>query len=421
MPLVDLSHFRHWALTLSGMMVLLAGANCDQVCANDGGDSTDWPQWRGAGRTGVVATILDVAEWGDRQPQQLWEAEVGTGFSSIVVSAGRAFTVGNMDDHDVVWAFDAATGKVLWKHSSAAPLDPNLFEGGPTSTPTVVDGRVYTLSRRGEVRCLTAAEGQLLWSVDVRELTEANLPSWGFASSPLVIENRVLLNVGSAGLALEAKTGALLWKSDNSDDAGYASPVPIVLHDRDQMLIASGKAVSAVDIATGKVAWSYRWITRYGVNAADPHVIGEYVLLSSGYAKGSTLLKLTEAEPEEVWRSRALRNQMSPGVVIDGHLYAVDGDAGDETSLRCVNVMSGEVTWTADDLGSATLIAAGGHLLVLSGSGELVVVPAISEKFEPVFRQQLLTGKCWTPPALAGGNLYVRNAAGHLVCWKVSK
>src|SRR5690606_32713262 len=131
--------------------------------------------------------------------EKQWHAEIGTGFSSIAVSNGRVLTAGNIDDKDIIWCLDARDGAVIWKHEYAAPLDPNLFEGGPTATPTVGDGHVYAISRRGDVFCLDVNTGEPRWTFQVVEKLRLNVPSWGFSGSPLLIDNRVVLNVGSHG------------------------------------------------------------------------------------------------------------------------------------------------------------------------------------------------------------------------------
>ncbi|MFV0443701.1 MAG: PQQ-binding-like beta-propeller repeat protein, partial [Planctomycetaceae bacterium] len=346
----------------------------------------------------------------------LWRAEVGTGFSSLAIADGRLFTIGNTADIDTISALHADSGELLWQVSYPAALDPNLFEGGPTSTPTVADGAVYSFSRQGLVLCLDAATGAERWRVDLVDACGVNIPSWGFSGSPVVDEDRLLLNAGSAGVALDRQTGAVLWKSDNTDDAGYATPLLATFHDCRTLLLMSGKALHAVDPATGQRLWEHRWITRYGVNAADPLIHGNQLFLSSGYAKGSSLLEVTPDGVKELWRNRDLRNQMSPGVLIDGQVYAIDGDAGEDCKLKCLDMATGAVRWEQAGLGSASLIACGSQLILLGGEGELVLAVASPESFQPQTRASVLSGKCWTAPALAAGRLYCRSVAGTVVC-----
>ncbi|MEZ6068190.1 MAG: PQQ-binding-like beta-propeller repeat protein [Planctomycetaceae bacterium] len=377
--------------------------------------AADWPRWRGPHADGVVHDQDAPLTAAPNQWPELWRADVGTGFSSLAVADGRVYTLGHRDEQETIWCLDATNGAVLWQHSYPEPLDPNLFEGGPTATPTVAAGKVLAISRQGQVHCLDAATGELLWRVELTKACEVNVPQWGFAGSPVVHGELVLLNAGSRGVALRLADGGVAWQSDNSDDAGYATPLLMRQGERTFALMLSGKALHAIDPATGNELWNYRWLTRYGINAADPIVTGDRVFLSSGYGKGSVLLQVQESGVEERWRSRELRNQMSPGVLVDGVVYAVDGDAGSDTLLKAIAIDSGATLWSRPGLGSATLIAVGNTLCVLSGEGELLLAPANPASWQPLAQKPLLTGKCWTPPAFADGVLYARNAAGTLV------
>jgi outer membrane protein assembly factor BamB len=255
----------------------------------------DWPQWRGPNRNGISAETGWLDQWPAGGPTIAWKAGVGTGFSSFAVAGGRVFTMGHADGSDAVFCFDAETGKTLWKHSYAASLGDNLFEGGPTSTPTVEGDRVYTLSRWGDVFCLNAASGKIHWSKNVQKETEAPVPQWGFSGSPTVYGNLLLLNVGEAGLALEKSTGKIVWQSAKKE-AGYSTPLP----GTGFVVFTSGQSYITADPATGKEAWRVRWVTQYGVNAADPIIAGDQMFISTGYSKGATLLKLGAAAPTEV-------------------------------------------------------------------------------------------------------------------------
>jgi len=73
----------------------------------------DWPHWRGPHYDGVSReTDLDPSALND--PLIVWEAKIGTGFSAVSVANGKAYTIGNVDDTDIVYCFDARTGKELW-------------------------------------------------------------------------------------------------------------------------------------------------------------------------------------------------------------------------------------------------------------------------------------------------------------------
>jgi outer membrane protein assembly factor BamB len=375
----------------------------------------DWPRWRGPNVNGISAESRWLDTWPPDGPTIAWRATVGTGFSCVAVSQGRLYTLGNADDKDTVYCLDAATGRPFWKHAYEAARDPNLFEGGPTATPTVDGQRVYTLSRRGDLFCFDAESGKVVWSKNVEQETDQRIPGWGLAGSPLVHGDRLLLNLGDAGVALDKTTGKVLWNSAVKDP-GYSSPVPFRRGGEWFAVFSCEDAYVAVNIQTGKELWRMRWPTRNGINAADPIVSGEQVLISSGYNRGSALLTMAEGKPAVVWQNKNLRSQLNPSVLLDGFLYGVDGDTTGPARLRCVEWKTGDARWSDETIGFGSLTAAAGKLIVLSDRGELIIAPASSEKFQPSARAKVLEGKCWTAPVLANGRIYCRNADGELVC-----
>lgn len=379
----------------------------------------DWPHWRGPQRTGISTET----QWNDQwsgAPKIAWKAKVGLGFSAFVVADGKAFTAGHASGKDTVFCFDALTGKELWKHSYAAELGDKFFEGGTTGTPTFADGKLYWLSRWGDVFCFEATSGKIVWSKNVQQETGIRIPDWGFTGAPTVHENLLVLNIGEAGLALEKTTGKIAWKSAD-DNAGYSTPLPVKRGNDTLMLLGNGTAYLAVNAATGKEAWRFKWLTEYGVNAADPVVDGDRIFISSGYGKGAALIDVSGAEPKQLWKSKAMRTQMNAAVLLDGHLYGVDGNTTEKAALKCLEFATGAEKWAFPNFGSGGLIIAGGKILALSGTGELMTGVPSPSGFKPTARAQVLGGKCWTAPVLANGIAYCRNSRGDVVAVDLRK
>jgi outer membrane protein assembly factor BamB len=106
-------------------------------------------------------------------------------------------------------------------------------------------------------------------------------------------------------------------------------------------------------------------------------------------------------------------------VLIDNLIFGIDGDENSKPALRCVDSAKGKVLWSESSIGAGTLIAAEGgkQLIVLSDNGELHLLTPSAESFDSQASAQVFSGKCWTAPTLANGNLYLRNAAGDLAAF----
>jgi outer membrane protein assembly factor BamB len=205
-------HFRATAF-----LGVTAALNAALLLAGTDTSANDWPHWRGPHRNGISTESGWSAELPAGGPKVLWTAKVGLGYSSIAVVGDRAYTLGNSDGKDTVYCLDAASGRVVWQHSYAHPVDAKYYSGGASATPTVEGGRVYTLARRGQIHCLDAATGAVKWKKNLAEELGAKIPEWGFAGSVLIDGDRAVVNVG---------TSAPRWTRTRARSCGRRAPPP---------------------------------------------------------------------------------------------------------------------------------------------------------------------------------------------------
>lgn len=375
-------------------------------------NAADWPQWRGTNRDGISPEKISSAGWAKDGPKPLWKKEVGTGASSVAVKDGRLYTMGNSGDADVVLCLDVKTGAEVWKHTYPQPLDARQFEGGPGGTPTVDGDKVYTVSHQGDVFCLTAASGKVVWSKNLQKDFGGRRPRWGYAQSPLIDGNLIILDSGGEGastVAFNKTTGALKWKAGD-DTAGYSSPVAFDLAGTRCVAVFKGEALVGLNAASGQELWRYKWRTNYEVNAATPIVFGDKIFITSGYSTGCALLQLSPGKATELWRNKNLRSQLASPVLVQGHIYGIDG-----SELRCLDLGNGEMKWK-QNIGGGTVIAVGGQLLALNEKGELIVAEASPASYREIARARVIPGHSWVAPAVADGKIYCKSNEGSLVC-----
>ncbi len=378
----------------------------------------DWPQWRGPNRDGISREKNWFARWPDQGPRQIWKANVGVGFSSMSVSKGRLYTMGNTGDVDSVYCLDASTGRELWKHSyPCSAKDPNGYHG-TRCTPTVDNNRVYTVSREGHLYCLDATSGKVVWSKDYKTDYGAEVPKWGFATSPLVEKNMLIVETGAPGasvVALDKKSGKEIWRSGD-DPASYSSPVAFTHKGQRQIAMFNTFGIVGHSARDGRELWRHPWKTSWDVNAATPIIEGDTVFISSGYNVGCALLRFTEVPPKVLWQNKNMRNHVNSCVLWQGHLYGFD-----DKELKCLDFRTGEAKWSQKSFGKGALIIADGKLIVFSDSGKLAIAEASPQGYQELSSAQVLGGKdTWPIPVLANGKIYCRSLET-LVCLDVRK
>ncbi|MBN1803811.1 MAG: PQQ-binding-like beta-propeller repeat protein [Sedimentisphaerales bacterium] len=382
----------------------------------------DWPIYRGPDHNGITSETDWKGDFPASGPRQLWKKSIGMGFSSMTISNGRVYAMGNSGkkgpnpNHDTVFCFDANTGREIWTHTYPCPLEPKYYEGGTLSTPTVDGKSVYTISKMGHLYCLDADTGNVKWQKNMNKDLGFELPTWHFSGSPLVIGNMLILNLGDAGVALNKNNGNVIW--DNGKGiCGYATPVPFTMDGEKCVAIFGASHIRGVRISDGKVLWESFFENEHKVNAADPIIIGNEVFVSNGYNYGCAKLKINGSAVQTVWKNKNMRNHMNCTMYWKGYLYGFD-----ENKLTCLDFKDGSIKWSDSSMGKgALMMSADGRMIVISDKGELAIARANPEKLDLISKAQILPrAKCWTTPILANGKIYARNANGDLVCVDVS-
>lgn len=389
----------------------------------------DWPGFRGPNRDGSLPGVRIATDWASAPPRPVWRRPIGPAWSSVAVVGDRLFTQEQVGDLEAVVALDAATGRTLWSHQDAARHWDAQSGVGPRATPTFAGGRLFTLGATGLLNCLDAGSGERLWSRNVAADAGAETPIWGFASSPLVIEGLVVVFAGSDAerggetekspqsektlLAYRTDSGQPAWEAP-AGKISYSSPQAVAIGGETQILFASELGLTAFEPASGAVIWQHgaRSDSPGIPRSVQPRTVGEgRILFDSGPDLGTALLELSRESgawvPAERWISRQLKPSFNDFVVHGGAIYGFDGRI-----LSSIDLETGQRRWKQGRYGSGQVLLLGDPplLLVVSESGEVVLVAADPDQHRELGRFQAIAGKTWNHPVIAHGRLYVRNA-----------
>lgn len=355
-----------------------------------------WTDFRGPARDGRYDGMQVLTEWPAAGPPLIWRQPIGGGFASFVIAEGRAFTIEQRRDQEVVTAYELKTGYELWSHGWKAEFRESMGGNGPRATPTWNDGRIYGLGALGDFVCLEAETGRLVWSLNILEENRASNLPWGMSSSPLIVEETVIVLPGGLSgrsvAAYDKLTGEPVWKSLD-DQQAYTSPMLVSLAGRRQLLVVSAERVMGLLPTDGSLLWDYTWVTEYGVNSAQPIVLGDSRLfISSGYGHGAAVVEVMQNNnnfsTRQVWKSLSMKNKFTSSVLYEGHIYGLD-----EGILACLDVESGKRKWKGGRYGHGQTILADGHLIVLTEKGDLVLLRATPEEHRELSRFSAIRGK----------------------------
>lgn len=378
--------------------------------------AVDWPHWLGPNANNVAPAGAgfnpDLSQW-----TTAWSADVGLGYSSVIVAGGLAWTMGHDGrGKETVTCFEAGSGDVKWAFSYPAELIDRMHGGGPNASPTVAGDKVLTLSKDGQVHCLTREGGEKIWSANLVEMMGIEMPRWGFAGSPVVHEGRVLLS-SSKVAALDLNSGRPIWVSKEAHYEGYTTPVVFEREGREFVAALDGKGLCILNFADGREIDRHPFKAQFDMVATTPIVLagGERLFISGNTS--SEMLSFNGLELTAVWSSREIRNAMNNSVLLDGVLYGIDGKHKNSRSrLVAVDAADGRVRWVKEDFGYGNTIGVGKTLLALTEDGELVTAAARPAGYVELGRQRVLSDTCWTTPVFADGRIYVRNDQGRVVC-----
>ena len=370
--------------------------------------AADWPGFRGPQRDGIIHGVRIETNWSASPPVELWRRSIGPGWSSFAVSGDFLYTQEQRGDDEVVSCYSVLTGAPVWRHRNAARFWESTGGAGPRATPTLSDGRIYTLGGTGILNALDAGDGTVVWSVNAASGTGAKLPGWAFSGSPLVVDDLLIVAASGALVAYDRATGDRRWVGPAGGE-GYSSPHLMTIDGVTQILQLSGDGLTAVAPEDGTLLWEHAW---KGYPIVQPVLTADGdVLISVDSAKGIRRLAVAQGPDgwtvEERWTSKRLKPYYSDVVVHEGHAFGFNG-----STLACIDLAEGQRKWKGGRYGAGQMIllADQGVLLVLSEKGDLALVRAASEKFTELARFPAIQSKTWNHPVLVGDILLVRNA-----------
>jgi outer membrane protein assembly factor BamB len=376
----------------------------------------NWPQFRGAGASGIVDGTPLPSKWnGETGENVLWKTPIpGLSHASPVVWESRVFVAtavssnpkpyfraglyGDVDsDTDLtkhswkLYCLDKKTGKIIWERTAheGIPKTKRHIKATFASSTPVTDGRYVIAFFGSEGLFCYDLEGKLNWKADLGVLDAGWFfdpdYQWGTASSPIIFKDLVIVQCDiqkdSFIAAFNLKTGKQVWRTPREEIPSWGTPTVYEGKSRAELVTNATRAVRGYDPLTGKELWQMRGNPE--VTATTPIAAHDLIFISNSYRPNQPL-------------------------------YAIKPGAVGDISLKEGQEINDFISWSKQRGGSymPTPLVYGDYLYVCANHGVLTVYEA--KTGVRVYQQRIgdKGGSYSASPVAGDGKIYLSSEDG---------
>ncbi|MDH6358464.1 outer membrane protein assembly factor BamB [Parabacteroides sp. PF5-9] len=285
---------------------------------------------------------------------------------------------------------------------------------GSRGTPTISEGKIYIYTGTGHLVCMDEKTLDILWQKSIEKDFNASNIRWGVNESPLVIGEKVIITPGGKEqnvVALNKNNGTLIWQcAAEGDLSAYCSPLYIADQQVPLLVTMTEKHILGINADSGEKIWSYPYYNQRNIHPNTPVYSNNLLLCTSGYGKGSVMLRLTNGGRgvEKVWENTQFDSKTGGVVKIGDYVY---GSGDNNKYWFCLDWKTDEQKYKDRTIGIGAVIAADGMLYCYSEKGEMALVKATPEKFDLISKYPITMGteQHWAHPVIYKGILFVRH------------
>ncbi len=388
----------------------------------------NWPGWLGPERNGRVAGFKPPEKWPEKL-EKTWQVEVGTGYGSPIVADGKVWQHARQGEDEVVHCIDLKSGKVLWTKSSPVPFKPGgggeRHGKGPKACPAYADGRLFTMSITGTMTAWEADTGEILWSKIPGKRFGKPHAHWGTSNSPFVEGEKVVNLFGNdkhgSLIALDIATGDIAW-SHGKDGTCYSSPFPAEIEGVRQVVAWNHRALVGAESETGRLLWEHPFPHKtHNQNMPTPAFHDGQILVGAenrGFHAVTPRLKDGKWTATKSWSQKEIALDMASAIVAEHFVYGLSHYG--QGRLFCLDPRSGSILWQGPPRTgrNVTFLSFPGHVLALTDWGQIRILRATGQSYQPLATYRVAEGGTWAPPALLPEGILVKDA-DKLTLWRL--
>jgi outer membrane protein assembly factor BamB len=371
-------------LVLFQMIAFLVLVNVDVF-----GDSADdyWPTWRGPNCRGISPEGNPPLTWSETENIK-WKVKL-TGDAS--------------NSSPIIWKDKIFFQTAIKTDVKGKPEAPSTGGGsrrrrGPGGSPPT---NIYKFN----LVCLDRNSGKM-----------NTLMGFGEGGSLAVVGDAVIVVRDHEGdsfiVALNKETGEMIWKKDRNEATSWATPLPIEVNGKIQVVINATNLIRSYDLETGDIVWQCSGQTR---NVVPTPVVGYGMIFCTSGFRGSALQAIELGRTGDLsdtdavkWHVKEATPYVPSPLLYGDKLYVCSANQG---VISCYNARTGKAYFLKERLQEingiyASPAGAAGRVYFVGRNGVTYVLKQ-SEKFE-VLAINTLDDKIDCSPAFIGNEMYIK-------------
>jgi outer membrane protein assembly factor BamB len=239
---------------------------------------SDWPRFRGP-NGGGVSPDRGLPSQIDPEGSAVWSVSTPKGSSSPIVIDGRVYLTAHEGEERITLCHDTATGALAWRRSIVRSRAENFHpRNGPTTPTPATDGRRVFVFFPEFGLLSYDRDGQEVWRVPLGPFVSIQ----GLAASPVYVSGKVVLLVDTPEeaylSAYDADTGEPVWRTERPTGVlgSYATPTLWAPEGGPTRIVVAGaRELTGYDAETGRRHWWVGGLTVFPT--APPFVAGNAV------------------------------------------------------------------------------------------------------------------------------------------------
>jgi len=350
------------------------------------------------------------------QLKQAWKANIGRGSTdeipltaTPIVVDGAVFTLNTKAE---VKAFSSETGKEIWDRDIAPEDEDDLVIGGGLAYS---GGRLFVTNGFNELLALAPKTGKVLW--------RKTLPAPARAAPTIVDERVFVTTLDNKLLALSTTDGTNLWEylglPETAGLVGAASPAA----NRDIVIpVFSSGEINALRAANGSIAWSDNLANLRNLGGLSTisdikalPIIDKGLVVAISFS--GRIVAIDERTGTRIWQ-REISGAQTPWMA-GNHLFVISTD----NQLVALGRETGVIRWVTDlpktndndPLIFAGPVLAGGRLIMVANDGRMIEASPENGK---ILREWGSGIKTSLPPIIADNTLYILGDNGRLAAYR---